>query len=209
MTDRHEFMDIQTLMEIVGVEEERDIRYLPLPNTVDVVISEILAPDYLTPTAFAFAFFENGDVLLANNRRHEIETQDETDGSGTLEVPGGHRDPTQGGKLEDPATTAKRECFEETGAVLDDVTPVGFMRAETEGPKPENYKYPYPISCQQFFCGIISATTEFMVTEECYQPVRLTHDDAEASLSGRTLALYRAAREALFPSATPTAEPAP
>lgn len=197
MTGILEFMDIQTLMEIVGIEEERDIPYLPLPNAVDVVISEILAPDYLTPTAFAFPFFENGDILLAHNRRRQVE------------VPGGHRDPTETDKLEDPATAAKRECLEETGAVVTDIVAVGFMRAKTEGQKPYNYNYPYPISCQQFFTGLITAVTEFEETDECLPPVRLTHEEAEASLSGRTLALYRAAREALFPSATPTAESAP
>lgn len=205
MTDRYEFMDIQTLLAIEGIEAERDIPYLPLPNTVDVILSEILAPENVTPTAFTFAFFDDGDVLLAHNRRREVE------------VPGGHRDPVMtndpvsvpSGVLEHPAVAAVRECFEETGAKVTDVVAVGFMRSETEGPRPEGYRYPYPVSCQQFFTGMISSVEPFKETDECRPPVRLTQEEAENRLNGRTLALYRAARETLFPVLEPTAAPAP
>jgi 8-oxo-dGTP pyrophosphatase MutT (NUDIX family) len=192
-----EFMTELELISADGIAAERDVPYLPLPNVVEVVISETLAPDHLTPTAFLFPFFDNGDVQMACNRRRNVE------------VPGGHRDPLPSGRIEHPAVAARRETDEEAGASVTDLVPVGFMRSTTSGPKPDGYRYPYPVSCQQFFAGRIVALRDFVETDECKAPVRLTHEQAEASFNGRTLELYRAAREALFPAPKAVKSPAP
>lgn len=157
----------------------------------------VLAPEEITPTSFAFAFFENGDILLAHNRRRWVE------------VPGGHRDPVPGGGNEHPAVTAARETLEETGAVVSDLVPVGFMRSHSGGIRPEGYNYPWPNSCQQFFAARIGHVNEFTGTDECRPPIRLTHEEAELVFDGRTLTLYRAARETLFPQVAPHKLPAP
>lgn len=191
-----EYLTFEELTEAEGVEAEDNISYIPSPNVVDVVISEFLAVDELTPTSFAFAFFDNGDVLLANNRRRQIE------------VPGGHRDRLPSGVLEHPVAGAKREVLEETGAEVDKLWPVGFMRARSSGEIPEAYRYPFPISCQQFFAGRIVSIQDFVETDECRSPVRLTHEEALERLKGRTLALYQAARDITFPSPASTAAPA-
>lgn len=204
-----EFLTLEEMLALDGVEQEADVAYIPLPNTVDVVISDALSPKANTPTAFAFPFFDNGDVLLAHNRRRQVE------------VPGGHRDPIppKGMTLtetlllppsvlktlekEHPAVAAARETLEETGAVVSDLVPVGFMRSHSDGVMPKDYKYPWPNSCQQFFAARIEQVIAFEETDECRPPVRLTHEQAEQEFNGRTLALYQAAREALFPQATP------
>ncbi|MCV9964574.1 NUDIX domain-containing protein [Pararhizobium sp. BT-229] len=192
-----EFMTPEEMLALDGVEQEANVAYIPLPNTVDVVISEVLPPEAVTPTAFAFAFFDNGDVLLAHNRRRQVE------------VPGGHRDPVAGGGKEHPAVAAARETLEETGAVVSDLVPVGFMRSHSDGVRPEGYKYPWPNSCQQFFAARIDHVIAFEETDECRPPVRLTHEQAEQAFNGRTLALYQAARLALFPQAKPHKLPTP
>lgn len=210
-----EFLTSEEMLALEGVEQEVDVSYIPLPNTVDVVISDVLSPQAITPTAFAFPFFDNGDVLLAHNRRRQVE------------VPGGHRDPIppKGMTLaevlllpasvlktirkEHPAVAAARETHEETGAVVSELVPVGFMRSRSDGVEPQGYKYPYPVACQQFFAGMITTVRDFKETDECKPPVRLTHEQAEEAFNGRTLELYRAAREAMFPRPKAVAAPAP
>jgi 8-oxo-dGTP pyrophosphatase MutT (NUDIX family) len=210
-----EFMTEDEMLAMEGTAAEADVSYIPLPNSVDVVLSDILSPEAVTPTAFVFPFFDNGDILLAHNRRRQIE------------VPGGHRDPIppkgmtladalllpvlalNALKKEHPTVAARRETSEEAGAVVNHLVPVGFMRSHSEGLKPDGYKYPWPNSCQQFFAGLIERVTPFEETDECRPPVRLTHEQAEQAFNGRTLALYRAARAVLFPQPTPRALPKP
>lgn len=193
-----EFLTIEELLSVEGLEAEADVSYIPLPNIVDIVISEELAPDHLTPTAFVFPFFDNGDLMMAHNRRRQVE------------VPGGHRDPMAGGEIEHPRETARREGFEETGVVVEDIVPVGFMRARSaaEG-VPSGYRYPFPVSCQQFFAARIASVVEFNENDECLAPVRLSESEVEEVLSGRSLALYRAARATMFPVSTIGASPHP
>lgn len=192
-----EFMTLEEMLTLRGVEEEPNVVYIPLPNTVDVVLSDLLAPEEFTPTSFAFPFFDNGDILLAFNRRRNVE------------VPGGHRDPLPEGGKEHPAVAAARETLEETGAVVSDLQPVGFMRSQSDGVRPDGYKYPWPNSCQQFFAARIDQVVDFDETDECRPPIRLSHEEAEQAFNGRTLALYRAARLTLFPQATPHKLPTP
>ncbi|MBY3155449.1 NUDIX domain-containing protein [Rhizobium laguerreae] len=190
-----EFMALDEMLVSEGTEAEENVVYIPLPNTVDVVLSDLLAPDDITPTGFSFNFFDDGDLLLAHNRRRQVE------------VPGGHRDPLREGGREHPAVAATRESFEETGAVVSDLKPVGFMRSHSDGVRPEEYKYPWPNSCQQFFAALIDRVVDFEETDECRPPVRLTHEQAEQVFNGRTLALYRAARQLMFPQ--PVEHPVP
>ncbi|MBY3433886.1 hypothetical protein HFN89_06955 [Rhizobium laguerreae] len=104
-----EFMALDEMLESEGTEAEENVVYIPLPNTVDVVLCDLLAPDDITPTGFSFNFFDDGDLLLAHNRRRQVE------------VPGGHRDLLWEGGREHPAVAATRESFEETGAVVSDL----------------------------------------------------------------------------------------
>lgn len=210
-----EYLTEEEMLAMEGVSQEADIGYIPLPNTVDVVLSDLLAPEAVTPTAFAFPFFDNGDILLAHNRRRQVE------------VPGGHRDPippkgmTPADALrlplsarkalakEHPSVAAARETHEETGAVVSDLVPVGFMRSHSDGVMPNDYKYPWPNSCQQFFAARVDHVIAFEETDECRPPVRLTHEEAEQAFNGRTLELYRAARQLMFPQPAAQALPKP
>jgi len=176
-----------------GVSAEYDIPYIPMPNTADVVLSDLLAPDTATPTAFVFPFFDNGDLLLARNRRRD------------LEVPGGHRDMMRTGVLEHPSEAARREAREETGAELAELVPVGFMRSVSRASKPVGYRYPFPVSCQQFFAARIADVAGYTENDECLAPMRVTPDEALDMFNRRTVTLYVRAREILFPRQEPSA----
>ena len=149
--------------------------YLPIPNQVDVVITDRLAPKALTTTAFILPF--NGRGLIgANNMKRG------------LEIPGGHIEPG-----ETASEAAIRECFEETGYYVRNVHPIGFLRMTIAATVDGTYKYPHPISFQQFFVGTTQGrrSTRFKPNEE------VTWPSAIKPKKGQTYIFYRAAREVL------------
>jgi 8-oxo-dGTP diphosphatase len=175
------------LSSLLGSVVELDVRYIPIPNHCDVVISNKLAPDNLTLTAFCFPFLENGSVILANNRRRGIE------------VPGGHREWLNTGTIHERLEmTAIREAIEETGNVVVDICPVGFMRSYSTGQKPDNYKYPFPYSCQQFFTGFAQPLGDYIENDECKTPIIVEPLEVHKYLTGRTFRLYLEAFNLLF-----------
>ena len=187
-------MSFDEVVAMPGLHAEADVAYIPLPNIVDIVFTDRLAADVLTPTAFVFPFLDDGRVVLATNRRRG------------LEVPGGHRDQLPDGQgLETPEETAAREAFEEAGAVVADLVPIGFLRARTTAAKPEGYRYPHPLSCQQFYAGRVTAMHDYVENDECLAPEALTPEDAEKRLRGRALELYRRAYRTMFPVPMPAA----
>lgn len=135
-----------------------DVSYLPVPNTVEVVISSTICSPVLTSTAFMIPVFADGSVLLARNQNRGIE------------IPGGHVE----GK-ESLLEAAIREALEETGCTVGDVRPIGFLRMICHGDRPEDHPYPFPVSYQQFFAGRVKKQLPFRITEECDKPIRL-HD---------------------------------
>jgi 8-oxo-dGTP pyrophosphatase MutT (NUDIX family) len=165
-----------------SIHERTDVSYILLPNTVDVIVSDNLVPREINPTTFAFVFTEDGKLIMANNRRRGPE------------VAGGH--------IEGDETSldgAKREVWEETGAHVDELTPVGFFRSVTEGEMPENYRYPYPVSCQQFFAGIATRIDKYEVNDECLEPFTLEPTGAKAVLNEGEFLLYKVALREIFP----------
>lgn len=135
-----------------------DVAYLPVPNTVEVVISSTVCTPLLTSTAFMIPVFDDGSVLLARNQNRGIE------------IPGGHVEGDE--SLLDAAI---REALEETGCIVTDVRPIGFLRMICHGEKPDNHRYPFPLCYQQFFAGRVKKQLPFRVTDECAKPIRL-HD---------------------------------
>lgn len=176
-------LTIQELKALSCVMTRTDVSYIPTPNTVDVLISDLPAPANITPTAFMFAFTPTGDLVLSNNRRRG------------LEVPGGHVEPGESMKV-----AAKRETFEETGALMDSCFPVGIFRNTTEGQRPEGYRYPFPLSCQQFYAGVATALMRYVENDECLSPEIVKPGDVHKKLSVGEYELYKVAFEKLFPN---------
>lgn len=130
-----------------------NVGFLPRPNRVEIILTDTVAPVALTKTAFVVPVFEDGTFLLASNRRRGIET------------PGGHVD--DGETLEQAAI---REAYEETGAMVGDLIPIGYCKMISEGVAPEDWQYPHPESYQQFYAGIICEVTPFVPNDECLPP---------------------------------------
>ena len=178
-------MNIDEFLNLPGIGWQENISYLSKPNTVDVVLTRDIAPLDIIPTAFCFPFIDANRIVMTNNRRRGAE------------VPGGHRDFVNG-VLETPRVAAIRETLEETGVVVNDLVAVGFMRSIIDGPEPENNKYPFPNSAQQFFTAICDEPTDYIENDECLMPLIIDHNDIEKHLHGRGLMLYYEAHRLMF-----------
>jgi 8-oxo-dGTP diphosphatase len=149
------------------VHTEHDVGYLPLPNTVEVILSDELCDPLLTRTAFMLCV-ENGCLVLAQNQRRG------------LEVAGGHVEPG-----ETLMEAAMREAYEEVGCTVDLVRPIGFLRMTSAGDVPEDWAYPHPLSYQQFFAGRVVERHPYESNEECAAPVRVRNPDQIERVSAR------------------------
>lgn len=158
----------------------KDVKYLPMPNWVDVVADTELAPLELTKTAFMIILLRDGSLVMANN----VERGEE--------FAGGHIDPG-----ESPCKAAHREAMEETGYWVSHIRAIGYLRMESLGDVPDGWKYPHPVGYQQFFVGRAMWNKPYVDNAECIQPVILTYEQAKATLSPSRFALYELARRTL------------
>lgn len=136
------------------IHTTRNVKYLPMPNRVEFIKTHIMAPVDLTKTSFVIPFLNSDHVIMANNRRRGFE------------IPGGHIEP---GEILIEA--AQRECLEETGYEIVDLIPIGFLKMISDGEVPSDWKYPHPISYQQFFAGEVSRWCSFEANDECKDPM--------------------------------------
>jgi 8-oxo-dGTP diphosphatase len=127
---------------------ERDLTWLPKPNECQLVLSSQPPPRELVGTALVLALM--GDRLLMTElvRRG-------------WDVPGGH---VEAG--EQPEETARREVYEETGATLGCLYPLGYHLLHLLGPRPQSYRYPYPVCYQVFYQAQVTALADFLPTAE-------------------------------------------
>lgn len=151
---------------------ENDVSYLPIPNRVEIVLSEELAPVDLTRTAFMVPVFEDGALLIAQNRRRG------------LEIAGGHIEGE-----ETPEEAAIREVMEETGCEVRDVRPIGYLRMMTEGEIPADYAYPFPLSYQQFFAARVDRLGVYEENEECISPIKL-YDTLDRRIAKKSITFF-------------------
>ena len=189
-----QYLTIEQLIDLPSAHTTNNISYLPQPNQVSVVVSDMVAPPEVNPTAFILAFTEDGDVVLTDNVKRGPEAC------------GGHRDPVLAEdkltvvRMETAAEAAEREGGEEAGVILKSIEPIGIFRSVTQAEKPEGYKYPHPWSTQQFFMGIVDHFDLSLVKrDECHGPVIVKPGDAERILGEREFVLYKHAMATLFP----------
>ncbi len=115
------------------IKTDRSIEWLPKPGECRLYITDELPPPEQCSTAFGFVF-QGNEILLTRLRNRD------------WDIPGGFIDPG-----ETPAQAAIREVWEETYARVEIVDLIGIQEVECLGPKPENYRWPYPISVQVYF----------------------------------------------------------
>jgi 8-oxo-dGTP diphosphatase len=160
---------------------QQDVFYLPKPNRIEVVASAELAPVELTRTAFMVPLMRDGSLVMANNCRRG------------LEIPGGHIDPG-----ETMTAAAHRECWEETGHWVSHIKILGYLRMTSEGQVPPDWRYPHPLSYQQFFVGEVMHHVPYVDNDECSAPVVLTIQQALDTLKPSRLALYKEALKVML-----------
>lgn len=79
-----------------------------------------------------------------------------------------------------------------------DVRPLAYHRNECSGEKPEGYRYPWPVSYQQFMVGIVTEMANYEDNPECAHPVLLARDEAREIMYQQQWALAEAAWEMMF-----------
>ncbi|MFW6075486.1 MAG: NUDIX hydrolase [Chloroflexota bacterium] len=159
---------------------DRDLAYLPRPNIVSLYLSDALPPSKLITSAFALAF--DGDCILMTRLRHR-----------GWDIPGGHVEPG-----ESPEQTMRRETLEETGAALGRACPFGHLRMEVLAPKPERYRYPYPVSYQVLFLTRVVDCTTFQASKEASERALIPPNEAPSiRWIARNQELYNAAVKAI------------
>ena len=137
-----------------------NLPYLPIPNKSEIVITETLSPEELTTSSFAVIFDNYGIWMIHNQKRG-------------YDIAGGHKE-----KNESSKNTVIREVKEEANIILSFVKPIGYQKLIVEAQKPENYKYPFPISYMQFFWGELKDIKEYVVNEECKKPIYFSYRDS-------------------------------
>jgi 8-oxo-dGTP pyrophosphatase MutT (NUDIX family) len=160
---------------------QRDLPYLPIPNRVELTSSILQAPADLTSTSFVIPFRNDGACLMAMNRRRG------------LEFSGGHVEPGESAEQ-----AGQRETKEEVGATVTQLISLGYMRMLSEGTPPANYQYPWPLSYQQFFTGMVDWVDVYDANDECLEPVWIQPHEAADRLDEAQLTWYHEARRVLF-----------
>lgn len=169
-------LTIDEALALPAAVVDLDKPYLPLPNRVEVVLTSGLAPIEFTKTAFMLPIESDGSLIMAYNARRG------------LEFAGGHIE-----LGESSQQAAERECFEETACMVRRIRPIGFLRMISAGDAPADYRYPHPVSFQQFFTGRVWMKRPFIPNDECDLPQTLSIGQARAGLRGSRVALYDAA----------------
>lgn len=152
---------LEHVLDLPACQVDHDLPYLPLPNRVEIVLTEVVAPADLTRTAFVLPYLEDGTLVMAMNRRRG------------LEIPGGHID-----SGESAVDAACREAMEETGCVVDEPVAIGFLRMISGGTVPQDWAYPHPVGFQQFYAARVLRRLVHVDNDECIQPVLVSVDEA-------------------------------
>lgn len=132
------------------VKVKHNVSYIPAPNEVRLKFTERLPPIELVTSALGLLF--DGDKFLMTQLVER-----------GWDIPGGHRE-----RGETPIETAAREVREETGAEAGSLKLLGYEETVIHAPKPEGFRYPYPVSYQVFYCGRVAQLKPFAPTAESH-----------------------------------------
>lgn len=152
------------------IKVDRNIPWVPKPGEGRLYITNELPPREICGTAFGFVF--DGDKILLTRLRNR-----------DWDIPGGVIDPR-----ETPEETAVREVWEETYAKVKIIELIGTQEIQLFGPKPEGYRWAYPLNVQIYYlCRLVelapfetnveSSERGFFAPEEArLVPTMVNHD---------------------------------
>lgn len=124
-----------------------NLSWLPQPNVVSEILTSTLPPINKITTVFGLITYEK-KILLANLYRG-------------WDLPGGHVE--EGESLEE---TLVREVYEETKVIVVKPTLIGYQQMEVLAEKPNEYRYPYPISYQVHYHAEVKEICNFTGDQE-------------------------------------------
>jgi 8-oxo-dGTP pyrophosphatase MutT (NUDIX family) len=130
------------------IQIDKDIDWLPKPNQLSTVISDVMPDRHLITCSFVLAF-SNDEIILTDLHARG------------WDIPGGHIE-----RGESAEEAVIRELYEETGAKILEPELLGLMEIEMFGDKPENYKYPFPKSYMAFFWSNIIHLDDIQPNDE-------------------------------------------
>lgn len=147
-------MTVGKMAYVPGETLRTSVSYVPGPNTMTFTTTACKhVPVDNTTASFAAVFYKDQLVLARNLRRG-------------IEISGGHIE-----KGETAVEAAIRETAEEIGAVVNKVHFYARSTLICEFDKPENYKYPFPVSHMDFFFAEAESMTGEVKEDEVGQPV--------------------------------------
>lgn len=134
--------------------------YLP-PGSIVETYSSDTVPDASLCASVYGVVFKDGALLLTELKEGERPTR-------MFDIPGGHVDE---GETLDQAVM--REVWEETGVRVRVRAMCAYKKITITIPKPEGWKYPYPIGYMALFLCEIVSEEEFVETEDTHGRVWL------------------------------------
>lgn len=129
---------------------DHNVKWLPQPNSVELIHTNMLPKESLIASVFVFAFNEKHELLLIQENGKE-----------TFDIPGGGVE-----KGENVFDAAKREVMEEAFTHVDQLEVVALHRIDVQGDKPENYRRPYPVAFVVYMKATVIGEVPFMKNSE-------------------------------------------
>lgn len=130
------------------IEHKTNLFFVPQPNEYHLVLDDVMPPIALITSAFGLIF--DGDRFLMTNLVKR-----------GWDVPGGH---IEAGEA--PEETVRRELLEETAVIPQSLTLFAHAKITIHADKPDNYKYPHPVSYMVFYVGGVGEIRPFHPTVE-------------------------------------------
>ena len=168
------------------IDQKTNLSFMPQPNQYQLLLADEMPPLNLITSAFGLIFKDDCFLMTKLVKRG-------------WDVPGGHIE-----ARETPEETVRRELMEETAVIPQNLTHFAHAKITIHAPKPDNYKYPHPISYMVFYVGGVGEIRPFFPTDEAEERQFFTPPEVRQKrwVNGN-LPLYDAALTFMLHSVSP------
>ena len=125
------------------IDQQTNLSFVPQPNDYHLVLDDEMPPLPLITSAFGLIFEDDRFLMTKLIKRG-------------WDIPGGHIEVG-----EKPEETVRREVLEETAVIPQSLTLFAHAKITIHAAKPDNYKYPYPVSYMVFYVGKVGRYGRF------------------------------------------------